>query len=481
MFFPLRHRLSFFLTLVLIIAIRAGSASTTQTSLTRPAENQPPNIVLILADDMDYADVALYGGKLTRTPHIDSIASNGVQFTDAYMSCPVCGPSRVGILTGRYQDRIGYVTNHGPKIPENFGLPSSEILLPETLKGAGYATGMVGKWHLGFKPDMVPNAQGFDYFYGHLHGSHDYRPSVEDPGPILRNKTPVKTTQYLTREFGDEAARFIDRHTTVPYFLFVPFNAVHGPLQAPEETLEKFAHIKNQRDRTMAAMVYELDMAVGKILEAVKRSGKNENTIVIFTNDNGGVRGELPESNGKFRGGKASLYEGGIRVPMFIQWPRRITHGTVYTSPVISLDLAPTLASAAQATSTVAYEGVDLLPYLNKTKTGAPHDELFWHFVDAPSQKAVRKNYWKAIQPADGAPWELYDLSKDAGEIHNVADEHESTVTELRKAWQNWSAHNKAPLFMDTRIEKRRQANKNSHNKTGASSIHKNPEQKKRQ
>src|SRR5690606_6311500 len=177
------------------------------------------------------------------------IAQNGMQFSNAYVTCPVCGPSRVGILTGRYQDRIGYVTNHGPKIPENFGLPTSEVLIPEMLKSKNYATGMIGKWHLGFKPDMVPNAQGFDYFFGHLHGAHDYRPGVEKPGPIMRNRETVKTTEWLTTTFGKEAAKFVRDNKDRPYFLYVPFNAPHDPLQASEERLKKFSHIEDEEER----------------------------------------------------------------------------------------------------------------------------------------------------------------------------------------------------------------------------------------
>lgn len=448
-----------FVGLVLLLGLAAISVG--QTTGTESAKR--PNIILIVADDMDYTDVDIYGGKLTPTPHISSIAKNGVEATNAYVTCPVCGPSRVAILMGRYQDRIGYVTNHGPKIPENFGLPTTVTLISETLKSAGYDTGMIGKWHLGFKPDMVPNAQGFDYFFGHLHGWHEYTAGSTKPGPIMRNRTPVTTTKYLTREFGDEAAKFIDRHQERPYFLYVPFNAVHGPNQAPEETLERFAHIKDKRDRTMAAMVYELDVAVGQLLDAVKKNGDERNTLIIFTNDNGGVRPNVPEANGDLRGGKGTVYEGGIRVPMLFQWTGTLPAGKKYEKTVSTLDFAPTFVALAGAESTVDYEGVNLMPYLLGKNDGVPNPELYWHFVDAPNQKAVRKGDWKAVQPRDHAPWELYNLSSDAGEKDDIAGENRGKLKKLRHCWREWNSKNAPPMWLDVRIVRRREQLKKEH------------------
>ncbi|MGI8908137.1 MAG: sulfatase family protein [Candidatus Sumerlaeaceae bacterium] len=439
------------------------SAQETSSSASRP------NIILILADDLDFADISIHGGTKTPTPNIDSIAKNGVQFTQAYVTCPVCGPSRVAILTGKYQDRIGYVTNHGPKIPANFGLPSSEVLVAEVLKNAGYRTGIIGKWHLGFESDMVPNAQGFDYFFGHLHGAHDYHPGVEQPGPILRNTEPVKTTKWLTTTLADEAARFISDSAGKPYFLYVPFNAVHDPLQAPEELLKKFGHIRNQRDRIMAAMLYELDEGVGKILQAVKSSGAETNTLVVFFNDNGGTRGHLPEANGELRGGKATLYEGGIRVPLFMQWPGRIPAGTRYEHAVISLDVMPTLLAAANTRTSVTLEGVNLFPYIDKQAQGKPHKSMFWRFVDAPDQKAARKNDMKIVQPAPCKPWELYDLAADPGETKNLATQTPARVNELAADWREWNSTNKDPLFLDERVIRRREELKHQDSGTSAS------------
>lgn len=438
----------------MLVLASPGGLSARETTTASAAR---PNIILIVADDLDYADISIHGGTKTPTPNIDSIAKNGVQFTQAYVTCPVCGPSRVAILTGKYQDRVGYVSNHGPKIPENFGLPSSEVLVGEVLKAAGYKTGMIGKWHLGFKPGMVPNAQGFDYFFGHLHGAHDYHPGVEKPGPILRNTEPVKTTKWLTTTFAEEAVKFISDSDGKPYFLYVPFNAVHDPLQAPEELLKKFAHVRNERDRKMAAMLYEMDEGVGKILEAVKSSGAEKNTLVVFFNDNGGPRGHLPEANGPLRGGKATLYEGGIRVPLFMQWPGRIRAGTKYEHPVMGMDLMPTFLAAANTRTSVTLEGVNLFPYIDGKEKSKPHQSLFWRFVDAPDQNAARKDDLKIIQPAPSEPWELYDLAADPNETKDLAAETPAKVKELAADWQEWNSKNKDPLFLDSRLTRRRE------------------------
>jgi arylsulfatase A-like enzyme len=465
----------------IVIALVGIVPAVSWAQTTTPATAAKPNIVLILADDMDYADV-LDGRKLAPTPNINSIAKNGVNFTNAYVTCPVCGPSRVAILTGQYQDRVGFDTNHGPQIPENFGLPTTVTLVSETLKKAGYATGMIGKWHLGFEPDMVPNAQGFDYFFGHLHGAHDYNAGVEKPGPILRNTTPVKTTQYLTREFGDEAAQFIRKHKDSPYFLYVPFNAVHGPWQAPEETLEKFSSIKNHDDRLMAAMMSELDQAVGKILQAVKESGDEQNTIVIFTNDNGGVGGHKPEANGEFRGGKAMVYEGGIRVPFMMQWKGTLPAGKTYDKTISTLDLTPTFVAAGNAQSSVKYDGVDLMPFLLGKNDGTPNPELFWNFVDAPNQKAVRKGDWKAVQMAPRSSWELYNLATDVGETNNLAEENRDKLNELRRDWQEWNKTNPPPAWLDIRIVNKRneEAKKTGDQQTSGTKPAQKPGKKKR-
>lgn len=439
-----------------LVSAKATTATAYAPSTTGTASEKRPNIVLLLADDMDYSDVGLYGGRLTPTPNIDSIAKNGMEFTNAYVTCPVCGPSRVGILTGRYQDRIGYVTNHGPKIPDNFGLPTTATIISETLKEAGYKTGMSGKWHLGFEPDMVPHARGFDMFFGHLHGAHDYMPGVEEPGPIQRNDEIVKTTKYLTTEIGDEAVKFIKDAGDDPYFIYVPFNAPHSPLQAPEETLKKFAHHKDEYDQVMAAMVHEMDKSIGDILNSVRESGEEENTLIVFFNDNGGARSLKPESNGELRAGKMTLWEGGIRVPLFIQWKSKIPAGSKYEKPVIGLDLAPTFVAAAGSRSDVEYEGVNLLPYMLGEITGTPHETLFWRWIDAPNQKAVREGDWKAIEPEDDAPWELYNLAEDIGETNNLAAEHPEKVRELETKWNEWNKDNKPPLFMDVRVINRR-------------------------
>jgi arylsulfatase A-like enzyme len=475
-YFRLINSVAIALVGAIVAPVQAQPESAT-TSTAQAARK--PNIILIVSDDMDYDDV-LAKRKLAPTPHIDSIAKNGVNFTNAYVTSPVCGPSRVAILTGQYQDRYGYATNHGPEIPDNFGLPTTVTLVSESLKKAGYTTGMVGKWHLGFEPGMTPNGQGFDYFFGHLHGAHHYTPGVEKPGPILRNNEPVITKKYLTREFGDEAARFVTEHSASPYFLYVPFNAVHSPFQAPDETIQKYAHHKNKQDQLMAAMLHEMDAAVGQILNAVKEKGQEENTLIVFTNDNGGINGKAPEANGILRGGKGMLYEGGIRVPFFMQWKGQLPAGQTYDRMISAMDLTPTFVAAAQTSSSVKYDGKNLLPYVQRAKEGEPHDALFWHFVDQQNSKAVRKGDWKAVQPAEGGPWELYNLAADTGEANNLAASNKDKLTELRQDWRNWNKEMLPPAWLDVRVVRARERAARESRPTTGSRDAKRPRARKR-
>lgn len=425
------------------------------------SSSDKPNILLIVVDDLGYLDVGLHGGPKTPTPNIDSIAQNGVNFTNGYVSAPICGPSRAGILTGRYQNRFGYVCNHGPVIPENFGLPVSIPILPELLKSGGYKTGMAGKWHLGFKPEMQPQSRGFDSFLGHLHGYHDYKPGSDKPGPILRNGKETSTEEWLTTEIGNEAIRFINDNKDTPWFLYLPFNAVHSPLQAPQNHLKRFEHIENERERKLAAMIYELDETVGRVLQTLRDSGKEDNTVIIFLTDNGGPLNGNPHANGILRDGKGSVYEGGIRVPLFIQWKKALAPGTVYNKPVIALDLAPTILAAAEVKPQSEFDGVNLLPYILSEKSTAPHQSLYWNQFDNPSRHAIRSGDWKAVQPTPDAPWELYNLRADAREEINLAADHPDLVNDLASQWAKWDSHNAEPLFIDSRLQKKSENSQN--------------------
>jgi arylsulfatase A-like enzyme len=404
-----------------------------------------PNIVFIAADDLGYAELGVQGCRDIPTPNIDSIAANGVRFTDGYVSCPVCSPTRAGWITGRYQQRFGHEFNPGPaqQADPNFGLPLSEVTLANQLKAAGYATGIVGKWHLGYRPEFHPQKRGFDEFFGFLGGAHPYLPT---PGadPILRGTQPVEEREYLTEAFAREALDFIERHRNQPFFLYLSFNAVHAPLQATEKYLARFSQIQDQRRRTFAAMLSAMDDAVGQVLQRLREYKLEDNTLVVFISDNGGPTNNTSSRNDPLRGYKGQVLEGGIRVPFLMQWKARLPKGLVYREPVISLDIFPTVVAAAGASLPAnPLDGVNLLPYLTGQSKGAPHHALYWRFG---AQAAIRKGPWKMVRLADGQP-QLYNLAEDIGESRDLASAQPAKLKELREDWEAWNRQLSPPRW----------------------------------
>ncbi len=313
-----------------------------------------PNIVLIVADDLGYAELGCQGATDVRTPHIDSIAHHGIRFISGYVTAPVCSPSRAGLLTGRYQQRFGHELNAiGPqnRLP-HVGLPTSEKTIADDFRAAGYATGIVGKWHLGGTEPYHPERRGFGEFFGFLHEGHFYvegrhngvvsrlrpdEPPYDDQNPVLRGTQPVGDFGYLTGAFTREAVAFIDRHRDRPFFLYLPYNAVHSPMQATEADLGRFPEIKDRKRRIFAAMLGALDEGVGAVLGKLREAGLTEDTLIVFLSDNGGPTAELTSSNAPLRGGKGELYEGGVRVPFLMQWEGHVPGGVVDARPVSSL------------------------------------------------------------------------------------------------------------------------------------------------
>ena len=415
---------------------------------TKP-EAKKPNVVLILADDMGYADVGCHGCKDIPTPHIDSIAKNGVRFTDAYASAPWCSPSRAGLLTGRYQQRFGYELN--PTGAEGQGLPPTEATLAERLKANGYATGIVGKWHLGRDEKRIPTARGFDEFFGFLGAQHSYLPAggrATGRAAIYRGTETVQESEYLTDALGREAATFIEKYKMEPFFLYLPFNAVHIPMEATDKYLKRFADIKDERRRTYAAMQSAMDDAIGVVLKKLRDSGLEENTLVIFLSDHGGAAGSRTPNgalNTPLRGAKLDLYEGGIRVPLLMQWKAKLTGGTTCRQPIIHLDLFPTILAAAGADVKASWklDGVNLLPHLTGEAKGTPHDLLYWRMGD---QFAVRNGNWKLVRN-DEKPAQLYDLAADIGETSDLSVKHPETFKELEAAWKAWNGTLADPLW----------------------------------
>lgn len=417
-----------------------------------------PNIVVILADDLGYADVGFHGCKDIPTPNLDALAKQGVRCTNGYVSGPYCSPTRAGLLTGRYQTRFGHEFNPGGG---KQGLPVDQTTMAQYLKKLGYVTALVGKWHLGGEPNMHPMARGFDEFFGFLGGAHSYFPAKEKGDTILRGKKPAGEKDYLTDALAREAVSFIDRNADKPFFLYLAFNAVHTPMHATDKYLDRFAKIQDKQRRTYAAMLSAMDDAVGQVLARLRDKGLEENTLIFFFSDNGGptmvgttINGS---SNYPLRGSKRTLWEGGVRVPFLVAWKGKLPAGKTYDHPVIALDVLPTALAAAGLDAPPAsskIDGVNLLPYLTGKKTEAPHDMLFWRFGQ---MMAVRKGDWKLVR-VDGPALHLFNLKSDIGESKDVAQQHADLVQELQTAWNRWNESNVPPLWGGAGAKKKNKA-----------------------
>jgi arylsulfatase A-like enzyme len=411
-----------------------------------------PNIVLILTDDLGYADVGVHGCKDILTPNIDKLAASGVRFSDAYAAGSFCTPTRAALMSGRYQQRLGNEDLSNVTGP----LPRAVVTLPKRLQAAGYATGMVGKWHLGEAAGFRPTDRGFDEFFGFLGGGHIYLPAANAKGdyaaPILRNGEPVKETRYLTDAFGEEAVAFVARQKKdKPFFLYLAFNAVHTPVQATDKYLQRFAAIEDRTRRTYAAMLSAVDDAVGAVVAKLAETGQLDRTLILFTSDNGGptTRNAVNGSrNAPLRGSKCETFEGGIRVPLLAQWPGVLKASTVYRQPVITMDLTATALAVAGANAE-GVEGVNLLPFLDGEKTGAPHDVLFWRCRTRSNNYGARQGDWKFVHSTEGSEQAgpkqtpardmLFNLAEDVGEQRDLAAKHPDKLAALKKLYQEWS------------------------------------------
>jgi arylsulfatase A-like enzyme len=402
-------------------------------------------VVVIVADDLGYADVGAQGlSKDVRTPNIDSIAANGVRFTSGYVTAPVCSPTRAGLLMGRYQTRFGYEFNPGGEGVGGFGLPAEEATLAEILRGAGYRTGLMGNWHLGNVKGKSPVARGFDEFYGFWGGLHPYNRAGNPEGmnTIRKGDEPFPEKEYLTDAIGREAAGFVDRNHEKPFFLYVAFNAVHTPMQAPEKYLERFKGVEDRKRRVMLAMLSAMDDAVGGVLGKLREHKIEENTLVFFISDNGGPTEANGSGNAPLSGYKGQLFEGGIRVPFFVQWKGHGAAGRAIDRPVIALDIFATAVSLGGAKAPKGTDGVDLAPWLEGKKEGEVHERLFWRYSP---QWAVREGDWKLM--GLGGRAKLFDVSKDPGEKRDLAAERPEVVGRLRAAYAEWEKGMAKPMW----------------------------------
>ena len=424
-----------------------------QTRLFAADSSQRPNILVIVGDDMGYADLGVQGSKDIRTPELDRLANSGVRLTSGYVSGPYCSPTRAGLLTGRYQQRFGHEFNPGPPAGANVevGLPLSETTLADRLKKAGYRTGMVGKWHLGHGEKFHPLSRGFEEYFGFLGGAHSYFAGRENQGPnaIQRGRTPVDEKEYLTDAFAREAVAYIDRHKSEPFFLYLTFNAVHGPLETTEEYAKPYDSISNPKRRTYAGMMAAMDKAIGQVVKKLNDEKIAENTLIFFISDNGGPPVNASD-NGVLRGHKAQTWEGGVRVPFFVSWAKQLPAGKTYDQPAIQLDIAPTALAAAgvEAPSDAKFDGVNLLPYLKGENAEAPHDKLYWRFGP---QRAVRAGDWKLVKGAGVDDWQLFNLAKDISESTDLSAQNPEKRKELELAFQEWDKTLEEPRWKANR------------------------------
>jgi arylsulfatase A-like enzyme len=425
-----------------------------------------PNIVIILADDLGYADLGCQGSTEVKTPQIDSIAANGMRCTAGYVTAPQCSPSRAGLMTGRYQNRFGLEANWPPGTV-NPGLPLSEVTMADRLKAAGYTTGMVGKWGLGEYEPMRPYNRGFTETFWHPNGGVMFPDKTTGfISNLRRGAEKVQVAEYSTDAFGREAAEFIDRHQRESFFLYLAFVAPHWPMEAKPEHLAQYGRVPDLHRRTFLAMMASLDENVGRVLAKLRETGLETNTLVFFLSDNGGPTGgprTKPDApfvygintslNTPCRGQKGNTLEGGVRIPFLVQWKGHIPAGKTYDQPIISLDLLPTaLAAAGEKVSPKwKLDGVNVLPFLTGAKTGPPHDTLFWRFRFPPEQPvkhrwAIRQGDWKLVKD-NLEPLALYNLAEDVGEQKNLAAEQPKRVRAMEAAWNKWNAELKEPLW----------------------------------
>jgi arylsulfatase A-like enzyme len=426
------------------------------------AASGKPNFIVLLADDLGYTDVGWHGDEI-KTPHLDRLAHGGARLEAFYVQ-PVCSPTRAALLTGRYPMRHGLQV--GVVRPwAQYGLPLEERTLPAALKEQGYETAITGKWHLGHnQPEYQPTRRGFDHQYGHYNGALDYFTHDRDGGHDWhRNDRANRDEGYSTVLIGDEAVRRIrERNKEKPLFLYVPFNAVHSPLQALESDLAKYAHVQNLKRRTYCAMMSCLDDQVGRIVQALEDEKLRENTLIVFSSDNGGPLG-LGATNGDLRAGKGTLYEGGVRVCAMANWPGKIKPGTVVNEPLHIVDVYATLLTLAGASleQKLPLDGRDAWATIS-TGAKSPRTEILHNTT--PTTGAIRMGDWKLILNGDapgddvetsgepvrrraraGSRVELFNIAQDRSEKNNLAEQHPEKVRELQARYDELAREAAAP------------------------------------
>jgi arylsulfatase A-like enzyme len=408
-----------------------------------------PNVVLVITDDLGWADVGAYGSPDVRTPNIDGLARDGIRLTDFYANGTTCSPTRAGLLSGRYQQRFGLEAPlpTDPVRAGDLGLRATGYSLPQLLKNRGYATALVGKWHLGYKPEHSPNAHGFDYFFGFKSGYHDYYTHNDGDGKpdLWENDRPIERRGYTTDLVTDRAIAFIEQHAREPFFIDIAYNAPHWPYQVPgkpsaapnngHHVLPQDAEPSSRAD--YVAMVEHLDAGVGKVLAALERLGVANDTVVVFTNDNGG---EWLSSMEPLTGRKWTVWEGGIRVPAIVRWPGRIPAGKVSDQVGITMDLTASIlaVAGAQVPAEARLEGMNLFPVW-EGKAPEVERTLYWRAKQpSRSQRAIRRGDWKVVD--DGGHTYVFNLRTDPSERHDLANRRRDVAQALWPLLAAWEA-----------------------------------------
>ena len=392
-----------------------------------------PNIVIILTDDQGYADVSYnpHSPPEVRTPNIDALAHSSVICTQGYTSGHVCSTTRAGLMTGRYQQRFGiYTAGEGGS-----GVPLDEVFIPQRLKPAGYVSGALGKWHLGLTEEYHAMNRGFDEFYGFMgRGAHPYFDHSDMDHPIYRGLKPIKEEGYLTTRITEEAVGFINRHKEESFFLYVAYNAVHSPPEAPDDDMKNVTG--NKKRDTLMAMIKHLDLGVGEIVSSLKKHNIFDNTLLIFLTDNGGSK-TMSANNAPLRGFKQMDYEGGVHVPFIVSWPAQLKGGKKCEVPMWSIDLFATALDAAglPMPKEKALDGKSILPAL-KGETEKLHDEFYWSSAGEKGKWAIRSGNWKLV--AEKKRIELFNLKKDLSETTDLAAKHPKVVSELTAKYNAW-------------------------------------------
>ncbi|MCC4211222.1 sulfatase-like hydrolase/transferase [Leeuwenhoekiella parthenopeia] len=433
---------TFTITCFLAICVFHTSCKTpTEKQQNTPSSENPipPNVIIILIDDAGYADFGFMGSEDLETPRIDELAASGVVFTDAHVSATVCAPSRAGLMTGKYQQRFGFEANNTGGI----GLSNEVVTMADVFQANGYNTYALGKWHLGEEESDHPNQRGFDEFYGFLSGSRSYFP-LKDPGEknmLQYNGERMVFEGYLTDVLGDQSLRFVEESKETPFFMYLAYNAVHTPMEAKPEDLEKY---RNHPRQDLAAMTWSLDQNVGKLLDKLEALGLRQNTLIYFLSDNGGAHNNQSQ-NGMLKGWKGNHFEGGHRVPFILSYPSKVEPGKTFDGLSSSLDIFKTSAAAAtlKLPKDLQLDGVNLLPYLTGELQGDPHQQLFWRKLE---ESAARMGAFKTVR-LHNVETVLYNLDENIQETENLAGSNLAMLKELEEAYRKWEETLIAPLW----------------------------------